>query len=205
MVWLHLARVLVALTRLTERIMESLQGQFLVAAKSLLDANFARSVVLMIQHDSMGAFGLIINQPSRITVAEMWHDLEGDQACTNPFPVLIGGPVEGPVLVLHTDRQRAEAEVIPNVFLASERDNIRGLLIDQQHDFRVFTGYSGWGAGQLETEFEVGGWFHYPATKELIFCDDLQQLWHRVINLKGRDFYQHTLGIDDVQEDVTRN
>ncbi len=184
--------------------MQSLQGQFLVAVPQLSDSNFNRSVVLVMQHDKSGAFGLVINRLSAIRVVDLWREIEQtDELHCDAF-VAVGGPVQGPILVLHTSRSLGEAEVIPGVFVASDRQNIRDVLHSQEK-FRVFTGYSGWGAGQLETEFEVGGWLHVPASCELVFYEQLADLWQHVIDLKGRSFLEDTLGIDPHLGDIHLN
>lgn len=184
--------------------MESLQGQFLVAAPQLTDPNFNRSVVLVMQHDTSGAFGLVINRLSSVRVSEFWKKVEQADALECDDFVAVGGPVQGPILVLHTLNCPDETEVIPGVFITSDRQKIREVLISRKK-FRMFTGYSGWGAGQLETEFEIGGWLQLPASVELIFAEDLSGLWQHVIKLKGKNFLEETLGIDWPQEDVHRN
>ena len=185
--------------------MQSLQGQFLIAAPQLADSNFCRSVVLMIQHDSMGAFGLIVNHQSPIQVSALWQKVEQSDECDCNDFVHVGGPVDGPILVLHAAEPFSEAEVIPGVFLASDRQNIRNVILQKQGVFRVFSGYSGWGAGQLETELEVGGWFQFPASSDLVFFEDKAELWQHVIHLKGRNFFNRTLGIDGSAGDVNLN
>jgi putative transcriptional regulator len=63
--------------------------------------------------------------------------------------------------------------------------------------FRVFSGYSGWGAGQLETEMDLGGWLTTDATAEIVFEEDVADLWQAVIHLTGEEFLKGTLGITD--------
>jgi putative transcriptional regulator len=184
--------------------MQSLQGQFLIAAPQLSDSNFCRSVVLVMQHDQSGAFGLVVNQLSNLRVADLWKKVaQADKLECDEY-VAVGGPVQGPVLVLHTAQQLGDTEVIPGVFVATDRQNIREVVFSHEK-FRVFTGYSGWGAGQLENEFEIGGWLHLPASRELVFYENLLELWQHVMNLKGQSFLEDTLGIDWPLGDIDRN
>ena len=81
--------------------MKSLKGHFLVASPHLADANFYRSVVLMIQHDEDGAVGLVLNRPTDNTIAEVW-EMISESPCDVQGCVSIGGPVAGPLMALHT-------------------------------------------------------------------------------------------------------
>ena len=104
--------------------MTSLAGQFLIAVRSLQDPNFARSVTLLIQHNHEGAMGLVVNQPTPITMHEVWAQLleaaaESDEVdmsggggggggatlgdCERDEALFRGGPCPGPLMVLHTD------------------------------------------------------------------------------------------------------
>jgi putative transcriptional regulator len=184
--------------------MESLVGQFLIAAPQLNEPNFARSVVLMIQSDANGAFGLVLNQRSELKLADLWTKID-DTPCPSKDYVSIGGPVNGPILVLHTDPSHSDSEVLAGVHIASERDNVRHIVLNLVEPFRVFSGYAGWGSGQLETEFELGGWISVAATKSLVFDNNVSELWQNVVHLAGRNFLEDTLGIDDFSGDVDLN
>ncbi|QDU99186.1 YqgE/AlgH family protein [Lignipirellula cremea] len=164
--------------------MESLQACLLVASPKLPDTNFFRSVVLMIQHDEEGAFGVVLNRPTHLTVGQVWSEAAG-VACDNDQPVNLGGPVPGPLLALHTWEEQNSGEVLPGLFLATERDQLDALVGQDEHPFRLFTGYSGWGSGQLEDELEAGGWLTTPARKEHLFGDP-ETLWQQVADAIGQ-------------------
>ncbi len=145
--------------------MASLTGQLLVAGPELNDPNFFRSVVLVFQHDDEGAAGLILNRQLPISVEKVASEalqmqFVGDQ------PLFWGGPVEGPLMALHTRVSLAELQVLPGLFFSMQRPNIQSLLERGGRDFRIFTGYAGWGAGQLEAELAAGGWLTLAATAE---------------------------------------
>lgn len=184
--------------------MDSLEGTLLVASPRLPDPNFARSVVLIIQHGPPGAFGLILNQRSDTQLKDLWQRIEGEECPSEQF-VAVGGPVDGPLLVLHGDPTHADGDVIEGVFVSSEKDNVKFIVDNDITPFRVFTGYSGWGAGQLETELEIGGWLQLPATSSIVFEDNVADLWQHVVHKSGEDFFKDTLGIDDFPEDTNLN
>lgn len=156
--------------------MKSLQGYFLVASPHLHDGNFFRSVVLMVQHDEAGAIGLILNRPTDRTVT-ITDDLD--------VPINIGGPVGGPMMALHTVAKWPENEVINGVYLASH-NSLDRVMADGTGPVLVFSGYSGWGEGQLEGELEDGGWLTSKATRDDVFSDP-DELWRRISDGIGRD------------------
>ena len=123
--------------------MSSISGHLLVAMPRLVDPNFSRTVVHVFEHDSDdGAVGLILNRPSDLVVDEFLPDLSIDLA--PPDVVFIGGPVarEFAITVVLDDRGRP-------VMMPEPVGSGRG---------RVYSGYSGWGAGQLEAEIAEDSW-----------------------------------------------
>jgi putative transcriptional regulator len=162
----------------------STQGQFLVASPYLGDPNFNRSVVLMITHHDEGALGLVLNRPMNNTVRDILR-LAGETECDCVDPIYYGGPVQGPLVAVHTLAEQSEAEIVPGVYFSAHKDHIRA-VVDGGHRFRLFSGYSGWGEGQLDGELDVGGWLTTPATAELIFLSHDEQ-WQRLMTAIERD------------------
>lgn len=149
--------------------MASLAGSFLVARSSLTDPNFARAVVLLIEHGPDGAFGLVVNRPKRV------KDL--------PFPVFVGGPckLQGMILLHgHPEWQADEedSQVAPGVFLGNEQSLDRAKEPEgKEFRCRVFSGYSGWGPQQLENELAAGAWSVVPASGDALFGTPPPELW----------------------------
>ena len=164
--------------------MKSLAGRFLVASPYLRDPNFARTVVLMLQHEEQGALGVILNRPGDKTVDDVWQ-LIGSQPCHCDHPVHVGGPVPGPLIALHDQRRYGEKEVLPKLFMSMQRDAIDQLVRRPNAKFRLFSGHSGWGAGQLDAELQAGGWLTSPAVFEEVFAD-YETLWKEVCGKIGR-------------------
>jgi putative transcriptional regulator len=157
--------------------MDSLTGHFLVASPHLGDPNFFRSVVLVIRHDEEGAFGVVLNRPLPGTIADVWRalgmEVENDQS------IYLGGPVTGPLLAVHRDDAYAEGEVLLGVYYATHKDHLNYLVTEYQGPCRIFSGYSGWGEGQLEAEVEEGSWLTTPATSADIFASP-EEMWKSV-------------------------
>ena len=157
--------------------MDSLSGKLLVAAPRLNDPNFSRTVVLMVEHDRGGALGLVLNRPGNQALDSIWDELV-DGACPHDLTVMVGGPLEGPLLALHADSSSAERGIVPGVFLAMRKDLVVSLVVDGSRPLRVFAGYSGWGAGQLDAELAADDWGIAEATSELVF-GDIDSMWQR--------------------------
>ena len=163
--------------------MESLQGHLLVSSPALIDPNFRRTVVLVAHHDEDGAMGLVLSRPSEARVVEAVPALEG--VAEDDDVIYVGGPVQPEafmVLAEFDDVDDAAAAIIGNVgFMPAEAEpadlSIRRL--------RVFAGYAGWGAGQLEAELEEPSWIVVQADPADPFADDPDELWRRVLRRKG--------------------
>ena len=165
------------------------RGRLLVAGPPLEDPNFRRTVVFMIEHNDEGALGVVLNRPSPIELADavpQWADL-----AAAPPAVFIGGPVEqGAVLGLG----RLVAEVPPEGLtpvhagigvLDLEADPVR--LVGDVGGVRLFTGYSGWGPGQLEDELALGGWFVVDAEPDDVTTTEPDDLWRAVLRRQADD------------------
>jgi putative transcriptional regulator len=183
--------------------MNTLKGQFLIASPYLPDANFYRSVVLLVQHDENGALGLVLNRPTNQPLSEIWAKIT-NVPCDADMPVFVGGPCEGPLMAVHELAEYSEEEICEGVNFASQRDNLLAIVAQAERDYRVFSGYSGWGGGQLEAELRAGGWLTGPATSELVFADS-EQLWRDVVQDIGDEILLDSLGIQHRPEDPSLN
>ncbi len=182
--------------------MEDLRGHFLIAETDLEDPNFSRTVVLVIQHNQEGAFGLVINRRSEVTVGEVIEGVEGTPVAD--LPVYVGGPVQqNYVFVLHGEiprRYHSEhcEQVCESVYFEPsfrhlveymKSEDYREPGRDAPPAVRVFAGYSGWGAGQLEMELKEESWVVNPAVAKLVFQKDPAEGWKKALSAKG-DFYR---------------
>jgi len=180
----------------------SLAGRLLVASPTLDDPNFTRAVILLLDHDADGALGVILNRPSEISAGDAlprWADVASE-----PAVVHVGGPVT-PQVVVCLGRVKVGAEpqgwtplagTIGAVDLEREPDDLVGVL----DGLRLFAGYAGWGAGQLETELRLGGWLVMAAEPDDAFTAAPDTLWSRVLRRQGGELAMlHTMPIDPTQ------
>ncbi len=159
--------------------MDSLRGQLLLAPPHLTDPNFSKAVVLMVQHDEEGALGLVLNRPTQKSISELWQDIR-DRSCRRADPVYLGGPVPGPLMVLHGDLTAPDVEIVEGVFCCTSEAKLDEMVDTVETPMRVFAGYSGWGKGQLEMELQLGSWLTAEAHAEHVFHTQTQELWHTV-------------------------
>jgi putative transcriptional regulator len=163
---------------------DELAGKLLIAGPSLLDPNFRRTVVLLGHHDEEGAVGVVLNRETEVEVARAVPPLAG---LVEPGERLfIGGPVQSQAAVVVADFEHPEhADVVAFDSIGFLPEETDAEAIGGLRRARVFAGYAGWGAGQLDAELEEGSWIVEPALAADVFTDDPEALWSAVLRRKG--------------------
>lgn len=165
------------------------RGRLLVATPTLEDPNFDRSVVFLLAADEDGALGVVLNRPSETPVSDIvphWSLL-----VSTPPVLFVGGPVQPNAAICvgrHADGPTEDVEGyshlvadLGTVDLHKEPDEIDVRL----EGLRVFSGYSGWGPGQLDEEIEAGAWLVVESEPEDVLSSDPGGLWARVLRRQG--------------------
>jgi putative transcriptional regulator len=181
------AKVPVARRRCIMMVVDSLTGQLLIAGASLWDPNFRRAVVLIGHHDDEGAVGVVLNRASEVSVAEAVPALS--ELVSPGAALFIGGPVRPEAAVVVADfehPERAEILALDSIGFLPEETSVEE--IGGIRRARVFSGFAGWGPGQLEDELEQDSWVVEPALPDDIFTDDPERLWDDVLRRKGRGY-----------------
>lgn len=162
-------------------------GRLLVAAPQLEDPNFTRTVVLVLEHDEPGAVGVVLNRPLHVEVGEIlepWAEL----ARASPPPVVFSGGPVSPDAVIGLARSPSPGPQWRPVAGSVGVVDLSRPPIDQPTALdavRLFSGYAGWGPGQLEGELEVGGWFVLDAVEDDLLSPRPERLWHDVLQRQG--------------------
>lgn len=183
---------------------EILEGHLLVAAPHLDDEYFHRTVVLILEHDWEGAFGVVLNQPGKDTLEEIWDQQTTNDSDEDGHYVNWGGPVGGPVLALHSCPYFGDWQPIQGIFVTDYRQRLKQLVQQQVFDFRLYRGSAGWSPGQLEQEINRSDWLPLKAKSKHIFSQT-DTLWQRMIQQIGRTFVRKTLGIKHIPKETWMN
>ena len=163
-------------------------GRLLVATPLLAEETFSRTVVQLLQHDEEdGALGVVLNRPSRTPLSEVlpgWALLAPD-----PVTVFVGGPVQ-PSAAICLGRLASPAPEDPSYVVVPGAPWLGTIDLDLDaadpvQEVRVFAGYAGWSAGQLEDEVAEGAWWVCDALPNDCFASDPEQLWREVLRRQG--------------------
>lgn len=183
--------------------MGSLAGNLLVASRKLRDPNFMQTVVLLLEHNDHGALGVVLNRLADRTVQQVWEAIDAEP-CNNDQDLNLGGPVPGPLIALHTCQELADKPVLDGLYASMQRENVDRLVRQHDHPFRLYTGNSGWGGGQLEGELESGGWLTTSGDAEDVFADS-STLWGEVTRRIGLSIVLPGVDPDEVPDDPSLN
>jgi putative transcriptional regulator len=166
------------------------KGSLLVASPTLADPNFSRSVIFLLAHnDDDGTLGVVLNRPSHVPVEEIvpgWGDL-----AAAPSVLFTGGPVQPSAAICIGRTELSEAAEAAGFAPLVGRLGTVDLHEDPVDvpvalaEVRVFTGYAGWGAGQLAHEISSGSWHVLEGHHYDVLSDDPEGLWSRVLRRQG--------------------
>ena len=162
----------------------------LLSMPQLDDPNFGRTVVLLCEYASEGAFGLIINRPTDFPAASVVQ-LQPPVLAANELPLWIGGPVEperGWILLNETRADDDAREIAPGLFLSASPAVLRRVLESSMPpQARVIAGYAGWGPGQLDEELSQSSWLLADVDAEFLFNTPAADLWEAAIRRLGAE------------------
>ena len=184
--------------------MNSLKGHLLVATPDLMGPFFMRTVILMLEHNEEGALGVVLNRPTEATITDI-----SEQVFDGPFewdkPILLGGPVPGPLVAIHSVEDLADQQVFEGVFSSSEAFKVQQIIRRKTEPCLVVANYAGWGPGQLEGEIEEDSWRSTPAKFEHVFWEGDDDLWEAIRKRMGASDLSQILRIKTVPPDPSLN
>jgi putative transcriptional regulator len=177
------------LKNIKPQFLEPRKGRLLISEPFLQDMQFRRSVVLIGDHSQEGSVGFILNRLITTTSDEVIPDL-----LDYNFPLFYGGPVEPNTLhFIHKVGLLIEGaqEIANGIYWGGNIDMINDLMarkVVTPDEFRFFIGYSGWEANQLESEIEDKAWWVTEGNDQIVFDDDLENMWKHVVGSLGQDY-----------------
>jgi putative transcriptional regulator len=168
-------------------------GSLLIASAQIQDPRFYHSVILIVQHNGDGAFGIVVNHPlAEETIAKLLTATGEDATgVEGSIPVFQGGPVqpEYGFLVHSADYHRSETlQVDGKLAMTASKEALKDIGHHQgPKKFFFALGYAGWGAGQLEGEIARRDWFIIPEDPALVFDEDRDAVWDKALARRGQD------------------
>src|SRR6266436_1215635 len=147
-------------------------GKILVARRSLVDPNFAETVILLVQHDDDGTAGLIINRQTKIPLSKLSQEMDSAKGRTDRL--YHGGPVQpaGIMALLRSSTTPEDAKaVVQDLYVISSKAALKKTVASgaAASTFRIYLGYAGWDAGQLAWELKMNAWDVLPANPAVVF------------------------------------
>lgn len=164
-------------------------GKLLIAEPFLNDPSFSRTVILLCEHGEEGSIGFVLNQPCDLKLNHFLPEVKNKD-----ITVFDGGPVQKETLhVLHQlpDILGGE-EILPGVFWGGSYSKLNTLLEQNKlnnDEVRLYLGYSGWDADQLQSEITEGAWIVAKATPKLVFGKTNMELWKEALKTLGNQFH----------------
>lgn len=170
-------------------------GSLLVSSPEMLDPNFAETVVLLLDVDDNGAVGVILNRPSAVLVADVledWRDTVGEpEVLFQGGPVGTDGALAVGLLAVPDQEPVGFREAFGRVGVV-DLDTPVELMEGSLAGLRIFVGYAGWGAGQLQGEIERGDWYVVPSEVVDVFRVDPTDLWRDVLRRQPGELAWHS-------------
>ncbi|MEO0898355.1 MAG: YqgE/AlgH family protein [Bacteroidota bacterium] len=163
-------------------------GRFLISEPFMADANFQRTVVLLVEHNEEGSLGFVMNRKIEQSLHELAEGMPTTQA-----PVFMGGPVEQNTLhYVHQDSTiKGSRKVFGEIYWSGDFEDIKSKMLlgtFNHEEILFFVGYSGWGPGQLEKELSEKAWIIAPENPEIIFESNHTSLWQSLLRSLGGKF-----------------
>ena len=176
------------------------KGHILISDPFLPDPNFSRTVVLLTEHNKTGTFGLVLNQPTDLTLGKVLGRNDFPE-----IPIYQGGPVQLDTLhFIHTfgGALTGSIKIMEGLWWGGDFESLAEILTSKDYkeeQFKFFIGYSGWSEGQLDDELIQESWLisDIGPKEALSREDDTKMLWNRAMkNMGGSDKYMANSPLD---------
>ena len=167
-------------------------GKFLVAVPKMPDSRFYNTIILMVEHNKEGAFGLIINKPIGFAEFEVQSkDSAGGMLPSKKTLVFNGGPVErDKTFIVHSTDYENEGtvKVAAGVWMTANVEILHAIASGRGPKKLLHViGYSGWAPGQLDTEMSRDDWYTSPITPEIVFGEKQEGKWEKAVEERYRE------------------
>lgn len=166
----------------------SYKGKILISTPDISGDIFSRSVVLVIDHNENGAFGLILNKKN----SEMSNRFRS--FFDFKIDLYDGGPVENDKIFLIVKGKKVTeqyTEITNEFYLTEDIERIINAVLQNEisiQDIKIFSGYSGWSASQLEEEIQRKVWTVVDVYNLDYTLPNDQTLWKSIMQNLGGEY-----------------
>ena len=169
---------------------ESVKNHFLIATEKMTDSRFNKTVILMLESDENGAWGLAINKhlgkmPIALLIDPSLNTSEErEELFKKNISIFWGGPVDTKeIFILHSNEYKSESTVkYKNISISQDYEILFDIAKNQgPKKSLVILGYSGWGKGQLEGEMERDHWILSDIDLDITFDEESKTKWNKAI------------------------
>lgn len=165
------------------------KGSVLISEPFLQDAYFQRSVVLLIEHDTNGSMGFVLNKKTNLVINDFFSDLEK----LTDIPIYLGGPVSSNRLFfIHTlgELIPESVKVADGLYFDGDFDLLKQYIIEGntiEGKVKFFLGYSGWTKGQLGYEIKADSWVVSHSVKDIMHAEG-ESFWRHSLEILGKRY-----------------
>jgi putative transcriptional regulator len=159
-------------------------GKFLIASKNLKHPHFAETIILLVKYSFLGAAGLIINRPTETELHRVLPNVKGLEKI--PESLYFGGPIDMSqiTMIIQSPSKPEESEKLFDDIYISNSLNLLERIIENRNPeqrFRLYSGYAGWGPGQLESEIERNDWIILKGDPDVLFDKAPDKIWQKLV------------------------
>ncbi len=155
----------------------------LVAHPALRSLDYRQTVLLVSPTPNGGHVGVILNRPTRSSLASLFPDHGPSKKVVDP--VYVGGPFQPDTIVAVVRREgspgQGSLQMMKNLYIAFRVSTIDQIIETTPNDARYYMGYVGWRPGELRSEIDRGVWSVLAPDADLIFRKDTENLWEELL------------------------
>jgi len=168
----------------------SVKNHFLIATEKMTDNRFSKTVIVMLESDENGAWGLTINKrlgtiPIALLIDPSLNTSEErEELFKLNVPIFWGGPVDSKeIFVLHSNEYKSESTIkYQNISISQDYEILLDIAKNKgPKKSLIILGYSGWGKGQLEGEMERDHWILSDIDLDITFDEESKKKWDKAI------------------------
>ena len=166
----------------------SVKDHFLIATEKMKDDRFEKTVIIMLESDENGAWGIVVNRrlgtmPIALLIDPFLNTSEEREKLYKiNIPIFWGGPVDvKQIFILHTTEYQSDTTRNYGNISITQDYNILFDIAENKGPKKslVIFGYSGWGSGQLEGEMERDHWILSDIDLNIIFDEESNTKWDK--------------------------